>query len=120
MNRVRRQSVLVLVWAATLTFLAAQDLQRPPALILHNGRVLTMNNSFQLAEAVAVRNGRIQAVGSSADILKLAGPQTKKMDLRGKALARGFTDSHFHLVSAAMLESDPTTVPAAAIKDIKV
>jgi predicted amidohydrolase YtcJ len=64
--------------------------------IYHNGTVLTVNDEQPTAEAVAVREGKIVAVGAEADVLLLAGEQTRKIDLGGKTLLPGFFDSHGH------------------------
>ena len=70
---------------------------RPPAdLILHNGRVVTVNSAFGMSEAVAVANGRITAVGSSADIMRLAAPTTRVVDLAGQSVIPGLVDNHLH------------------------
>ncbi len=80
----------------------AQQLEQWPTMILYNGRVLTMNNDLQIAGALALRGDQIQAVGSSPEILKLGGPGTRQIDLEGKTVIPGFTDSHFHLLSSGM------------------
>jgi len=67
-------------------------------LILLNGRVYTMDERLPLAQAVAVRCGRIVAVGQGADIRALAGPDTEEVDAGGRAVLPGFTDAHIHLV----------------------
>jgi predicted amidohydrolase YtcJ len=67
-------------------------------LILTNARVLTMDKANPRAQAVAVRDGRILAVGSGADIAALAGPDTKMIDAKGRTLLPGFVESHLHLV----------------------
>jgi predicted amidohydrolase YtcJ len=64
-----------------------------PSLVLVNGKVLTVDSQFTIAEAVAVRDGRILAVGPSADIRTLAGPSTRVIDLGGKSVVPGFIDS---------------------------
>src|SRR5512147_1635274 len=63
-------------------------------LILFNGKIITVNDTFQIAQAVAVRGSRIVAVGSNADVTKLAGPNTQRIDLRGKSMVPGFIDNH--------------------------
>jgi len=65
-------------------------------LILTNGKIVTVNDTFQIAQAVAVRGSRIIAVGSNADITRLAGPNTQRIDLRGKSMVPGFIDNHAH------------------------
>ncbi|MBI3939985.1 MAG: amidohydrolase family protein [Acidobacteria bacterium] len=63
-------------------------------MILYNGKVLTVDDKFTIAQAVAVRDGKILAVGDSALIQKLAGPKTDRIDLRGNTLTPGFIDAH--------------------------
>ncbi|MES2847217.1 MAG: amidohydrolase [Pseudomonadota bacterium] len=67
-------------------------------LILTNARVLTMDDGNPRAQAVAVRDGRILAVGSASDIAALAGPDTRMIDAKGRTLLPGFVESHLHLV----------------------
>ncbi len=64
-----------------------------PNLVLYNGKVLTVDAQFTLAEAVALRDGRILAVGTTAEIKRLAGPSTNSIDLQGKTVVPGFIDS---------------------------
>lgn len=64
--------------------------------IYHNGPVLTVDDNLPLAEAVAVKDGRILAVGSESEVLALAGDSTRLMDLDGKTLVPGFVESHGH------------------------
>ncbi|WP_370601605.1 amidohydrolase [Pseudomonas nitroreducens] len=71
-------------------------------LILHGGKVYTAEPGQSLQQAVAVENGRILAVGSDAQILKLKQPETKVIDLRGQVLMPGFIDSHTHLVKGGL------------------
>ena len=70
--------------------------QPPPDLILFNGRIVTVDASFSYAEAVAIRDGRFVAVGSNADVRRLAGAGTKETDLRGRTVVPGFGDNHLH------------------------
>ena len=65
-------------------------------LILINGKVLTVNQNFGIVEAVAVKNGRIAAVGGNKVIKFLAGPDTKIIDLAGATLLPGINDAHMH------------------------
>jgi predicted amidohydrolase YtcJ len=68
-----------------------------PTLILHNGRVLTVDADFSVVQAVAVAGQDIASLGSDRDILALAGPQTQIVDLQGKTVIPGLIDSHLHL-----------------------
>jgi predicted amidohydrolase YtcJ len=65
-------------------------------LILHGGRVITLDRASRVAEAIAVRDGRIAAVGASAGLLRDAGPETRRIDLAGRAVLPGFFDAHPH------------------------
>src|SRR5687768_11053321 len=82
---------------STVSAVAAQsappELVAYPELVLINGQVLTVDAQFAVAEAVAVRDGRILAVGSSAEIRRLIGPQTRTIDLAGRSVVPGFIDS---------------------------
>ena len=66
-------------------------------LILHNGKILTADDRFTIAQAVAIRDGKFLAVGQNSRILAMAGPVTQKIDLRGKTVTPGFLDTHYHL-----------------------
>jgi predicted amidohydrolase YtcJ len=76
--------------------LAATAQPAPPDLILFNGKIVTVDAAFSYAEAVAIRDGRFTAVGSNVDIRRLAGPNTKLTDLRGRTVVPGFGDNHLH------------------------
>ncbi len=70
-----------------------------PDLILINGKIWTVNPSQPEAQAVACREGKIVAVGSTAEIRPMAGPQTRVVDLHGKRVVPGFNDAHVHFYS---------------------
>ncbi len=67
-------------------------------MIITNAKVLTMDVANPRAEAVAIKDGKIIAVGLARDIAPLAGPSTKMIDAKGKSLLPGFFESHLHLV----------------------
>jgi hypothetical protein len=71
--------------------------QQAPDTILHNGKILTVDKDSRIAQALAVRGDQIAAVGSDADVLKLAGPNTLKIDLKGRTVIPGLIDTHVHL-----------------------
>ncbi len=71
-------------------------------LVLTGGRVMTMDAIRRPAEAVAVRAGRIVAVGRSADLRPLVGPGTRVVELAGRTLLPGFQDAHVHPVMAGI------------------
>jgi predicted amidohydrolase YtcJ len=80
------------------TFMRAQ--QPAPDLILSNGKIVTVDERFSIAQAVAVRGDRIVAVGANADISRLSGSGTRRIDLRGRTVIPGLIDNHMHLLRA--------------------
>ena len=84
-----------LILAALFAIPAAA--QQPKAdLVLLHGKVVTVDSQHPSAQAIAVRGDKIVAVGSDAEIQKLAGPQTKTIDLKGRLAVPGFIDGHGH------------------------
>ncbi len=71
--------------------------QEPADLVLVNGIVLTVDPNDSIAEAVAVRAGKIVAVGSTADVRRLAGERTTVVDLAGRTATPGLIDTHLHV-----------------------
>jgi len=65
-------------------------------LILHHAKIHTVDPKQPWAEAVAIAQGRIMAVGSHDDVLGLAGPNTRQMDLGGRVITPGLVDAHLH------------------------
>ena len=90
-------------------------------LILHNGKVVTVDAAFRVVEAIAVKDGRIAAVGTNADILRRErNPRTKLVDLRGKGVLPGLIDAHVHALEAGLSEFRaplPALDSIAAVQD---
>jgi predicted amidohydrolase YtcJ len=76
---------------------AASRAAEAPDLILASGTILTLDARDSTAEAVAIRDGRILAVGSDTAILALRGPHTRVIDLHGRTATPGLIDSHAHV-----------------------
>lgn len=74
----------------------------PPDLLLVNGKVWTVNRAKPEVQALAVRSGRIIALGRSAEVRRLAGPRTRVIDLGGARVVPGFYDSHVHLLGSGL------------------
>ncbi|WP_426404452.1 amidohydrolase [Streptomyces sp. R-07] len=93
----------------------------PPELVFTGGPVLTMDPARPRAEALAVRAGRITAVGSRDEVLRLRGRTTEVVDLAGRALLPGFVEAHGHPVMLALAVAPPAvdvrpfTVPTGAL-----
>ena len=77
-------------------------------LILANGHIVTLTEAGDTATSVAITDGKIVAVGTNTDLAKLAGPDTKTIDLSGATVVPGFNDSHCHLygLGKALAEID--------------
>jgi len=73
-----------------------------PDIIFHNGRITTLDRARPVASAVAVKSGRFVAVGSDADVMPLAGPQTRIVDLRRRHVLPGLFDNHTHVVRGGL------------------
>ena len=84
----------LLTMAGSTRALRAQ--QAAVDLILTNGKIITVDDQFSIAQAVAIRGDRIAAVGTSQQIARLAGPRTERVDLRGRAVVPGLIDNHAH------------------------
>lgn len=89
-----------------------------PDTILINGNIVTVDAEFSIANAVAVRDGRVLAVGTNDDIRRLAGSSTTVVDLEGKTVLPGLIDTHAHVERAGLLKytvqlDDVTTVAQA-------
>ena len=75
---------------------------RPADLVLRGGRIATMDPARQMAEALAVVDGRIVAVGPDAALRRWIGPRTRVIDLRGRTVTPGFGDAHVHPVTSGL------------------
>lgn len=112
----RRNLITSVLGAATLPHSAAAA--ETADLILHNGKIVTVNSRFEVAEAVAVRGERIVAVGRNRDVLRLKGPATRVVDLGGKTVLPGLIDSHVHSTGASMYEFDHPIPEMDTIADV--
>jgi predicted amidohydrolase YtcJ len=70
--------------------------QAAPDLVLTNGKIITVDDRFSIAQAVALRGDRIAAVGTNQEIERLAGPNTRRLDLQGRSVVPGLIDNHAH------------------------
>jgi hypothetical protein len=73
-----------------------------PDLILHNGRVTTLDRSNPTATAVAIKDGKFAAVGSDVEVLLLAGSSTRVIDLKGRRVLPGLIDNHIHIIRGGL------------------
>jgi predicted amidohydrolase YtcJ len=89
-----------------------------PTLVLHHGKVVTVDSEFHVVEAMAIAGDHIVAVGANKDILKLAGSAARRIDLQGKTVLPGLMDSHVHPVGAAMYEFDHPLPEMETVSDV--
>lgn len=73
-----------------------------PDMILHNGRITTLDRANPAPQAVAITAGRFSAVGDAREILPSAGPATRVIDLGGRRLIPGLFDNHLHLIRGGL------------------
>jgi len=75
-----------------------------PELILYNGKIITVDENFSIAEALAIKWDKFTAVGTTNEIEKLAGKTTKKINLKGKTVIPGLIEAHAHPEGASTSE----------------
>ena len=87
-------------------------------LILHHGKIVTVDKQFSIHQALAIRDGRIVRVGNDAEVFKLKGPDTQLIGLEGKTVLPGLIDSHVHPNGACMTEFDHPIPEMETIADV--
>src|SRR5262245_26634231 len=95
-----RLVVAVAAWLlASISVLSAQIVSPlAPDAIYHNGKIVTVDQPFTIAQAFAVKDGKFIAVGSDAAVRALAGPGTQQIDLGGRTVIPGLMDNHNHQI----------------------
>ena len=88
----------ILAVAFALIVFACQEKQAPADMIISGGIIYTMDDAYPQAEAVAISNGKIIFVGSSAEVQKYKGEKTQLIDLKGETMTPGFIESHGHIM----------------------
>ena len=71
-------------------------------LILYNGKITTLDRQNPEASAVAILDGRFVTAGADRDVVALAGPATKQIDLKGRRVIPGLIDSHMHIIRGGL------------------
>src|SRR5262245_52796545 len=82
--------------------LKAQPMSASADTILLNARITTLDRGNPQAQAVAIGGDRFLAVGAERDVMALAGPQTRRVDLKGRRVIPGLTDSHMHIIRGGL------------------
>ncbi len=113
--KIKHQTIAA-VCAFSLNHASAQTAD----VIYHGGPVITINDSAPRAEAVAVKDGRILAVGKKDDVLKTKGDATKLADLAGHAMLPGFVDAHGHVFGGGIqaLSANLLAPPDGEVRNI--
>ena len=112
------------VAAIVITLTAVSLVGAAPAdRIIRGGPIVTVNPAQPAAEAVAIAGGRIAAVGSEADVMRLKGDGTEVVDLAGRTLVPGFVDGHSHFFSLVDVQTQalcasPPAGPCKTVADV--
>src|SRR5687768_14326266 len=100
MTRVSTVCVVTIVALAPLLVIAvsiaAKQSTPAPDVIYYNAKVVTVDDQFSYAQAVAITGDKFTAVGANETVRELAGPRTKQIDLKGLTVTPGLTDNHLH------------------------
>ncbi|MBL9153612.1 MAG: amidohydrolase family protein [Verrucomicrobiales bacterium] len=91
----------------------------PPDAVYLKGKIITLDPSESIAEALAVKDGRIIAVGSNAAIDALGSPTTQRIDLGGRTVVPGFVESHCHSLGAARAALDGDYAEVRSIAELQ-
>jgi predicted amidohydrolase YtcJ len=82
-----------------------------------NGKIVTADKAFSIAQGVAVKDGRFVAVGSSEAVRRHAGPQTRVVDLAGRTVIPGLMDAHTHMDGAGTAETTAQVIRAKTVAE---
>jgi hypothetical protein len=87
-------------------------------LILHHGKIVTVDPRFRVVDSIAIRGDRIVGIGAYEEVTRLAGPGTRQIDLNGRTVLPGLIDSHGHAADAAVYEFDHPIPEMETIADV--
>ncbi|MBL8216133.1 MAG: amidohydrolase [Bryobacterales bacterium] len=110
----------MLVFTLLLAALSPAAFAQAPDAVYFHANVVTLEAARPKAEAFAIRGGEFQAIGSNDEMLKLAGPATRKVDLEGRTVIPGIVESHVHPIMAALAEKDGPVPVMRSIAEVKV
>jgi hypothetical protein len=98
----RHSHFLVALFSVGASVTGAQVAPAPADLVVTNARIYTVDDNRPVAEAMAIRGGRVLFVGSSRGALATRGPQTRVLDAGGAMIIPGIADAHVHLLGLGM------------------
>jgi len=104
--------------ATVLAVMLPVSLLAQPDMIIHGGKIVTVDKNFTIGEAMTIRAGRIEDVGPRDDLLRAKGANTEVIDLQGATVLPGLIDSHTHPSGAAMTEFDHPIPDMQSIDDV--
>ncbi|MEJ0074786.1 MAG: amidohydrolase [Alphaproteobacteria bacterium] len=109
----RLRLVLLALLIATPAF------AQPADLILRGGNVITVDNDWHVAQAVAVRDGRFVAIGDDAVVARYVGPSTRVVELASRTVVPGLIDSHLHQLFHALNGPQVQLLDAKSVADVQ-
>jgi hypothetical protein len=115
---IHRLKVIPIFLFFLLWFFSPGVRAQAPDLILHNGNIITLDDKLATASAVAIRGEKISALGASEQVLKLAGPKTKIIDLKKRTVVPGLIDSHIHIISGGLGMKKVQLAEASSIAEL--
>lgn len=128
-RRLKRFHFIVFVFLVTacggheVDFARSLAVKAPADMILHRGKIVTLDRDFSIHEAVAIKDGRIQAIGTEREMRPLTSPATRVIDLGGRTVIPGLNDSHILATLAGLnwdveLHWESTRTLADALRQI--
>ncbi len=108
-------TLFLFVWT---TVVSTMVLAQHADLVLLGGKIVTVDADFQIVDAMAIHEGRIVAIGTTADIKSKIGPETHIIELNGQMVLPGLIDSHVHPTDASTLEADHEIPQMDSIADV--
>ncbi len=109
-------SLRVLILALFICIATAYS--QEATMILHHGKIVTVDPQFRVVDSIAIRGDRIVDIGARQEVARLAGPNTRQIDLHGKTVLPGLIDSHVHAADAALYEFDHPVPEMETIADV--
>jgi predicted amidohydrolase YtcJ len=111
------------LWLLVITFILLALGESPSRaaeadLILHHGKIVTVDKKFTIHQALAIQGKDILRVGSNEEVLQTKGNQTQLLDLKGKMVLPGLIDSHVHPTGACLTEFDHPIPEMESIQDV--
>ena len=113
-----RDKLLCLILFISFLILTACKIENPADMIIINGKILTVDEQFTIAEALAIKEDKIIAVGSNHEISKLADSHSTIIDAAGRTVIPGIIDAHLHPEMASLSEIEETIPDVHSISEL--